>query len=88
MNLAVTIVPAIGGILAGINYLLLFIIDCVVSIITAIIVYFALPETKPETPEGKKDRKHRKERKRRVFYSLLAGTARFSEINYSLLSSS
>jgi len=55
MNLAVTIGPAIGGVLAGINYLLLFIIDCVVSIITAIIVYFALPETKPKTPEGKKE---------------------------------
>ncbi len=55
MNLAVTIGPAIGGVLAGINYLLLFIIDCVVSIITAIIVYFALPETKPEIPEGKKE---------------------------------
>ena len=55
MNLAVTIGPAIGGILAGINYLLLFIIDCVVSVITAIIVYVALPETKPKTPEGKKE---------------------------------
>jgi len=55
MNLAVAIGPAIGGVLAGINYLLLFIIDCVVSIITAIIVYFALPETKPKTPEGKKE---------------------------------
>jgi len=55
MNLAVTIGPAIGGVLAGINYLLLFIIDCVVSIITAIIVYFALPETKPNIPEGKKE---------------------------------
>ena len=55
MNLAVTIGPAIGGVLAGINYLLLFIIDCVVSIITAIIVYFALPETKPKTPEGEKE---------------------------------
>ena len=55
MNLAVTIGPAIGGVLAGINYLLLFIIDCVVSIITAIIVYFALPETKPNIPEGKEE---------------------------------
>jgi len=55
MNLAVTIGPAIGGVLAGIDYLLLFIIDCVVSIITAIIVYFALPETKPNIPEGKKE---------------------------------
>lgn len=55
MNLAVTFGPAIGGILAGINYLLLFIIDCVVSIITAIIVYFALPETKPEIQEGEKE---------------------------------
>lgn len=50
-NLAVTIGPAIGGLLAAKSYLLLFIIDAVTSIITAFIVYFALPETKPEATE-------------------------------------
>ncbi|MDO9545438.1 MAG: MFS transporter [Pelolinea sp.] len=55
MNLAATIGPAIGGVLAGISYLLLFVIDCVVSMITAVIVYFALPETKPLLAEGKKE---------------------------------
>ena len=55
MNLAVTIGPAIGGILAGISYLLLFIIDCVVSVITAVVVYFALPETKPLLEDGKQE---------------------------------
>lgn len=48
-NLAVTIGPMIGGLLAGINYLYLFIIDAILSTITAILVYFLLPETKPET---------------------------------------
>jgi MFS family permease len=47
MNLAATIGPAIGGVLAGINFLFLFITDFIVSVITALIVYFALPETKP-----------------------------------------
>lgn len=51
MNLAITIGPAIGGLLAAQSYLLLFVIDAVSSIITAIIVYFALPETKPEATE-------------------------------------
>ena len=48
INLAVTVGPAIGGILAGISYLLLFISDCLVSFIAAAIVYAILPETKPE----------------------------------------
>jgi MFS family permease len=47
-NLAVTIGPAIGGLLAGVSYLLLFILDACTSTITAIIVYKAIPETKPE----------------------------------------
>lgn len=46
-NLAVVFGPAIGGVLAGVSYLLLFIIDACASIITAGIVFFALPETKP-----------------------------------------
>lgn len=49
-NLAVTIGPVIGGFLATRSYLLLFITDAVTSIITAVIAYFALHETrqKPE----------------------------------------
>lgn len=50
-NLAVTIGPAIGGLLAATNFMLLFIFDAVSSLITAVIVSVALPETKPETPE-------------------------------------
>ena len=52
VNLAVTIGPAIGGLMAGVSYLLLFVMDCVVSGIAALIVFVALPETKPEIPEG------------------------------------
>ncbi len=51
-NLSATIGPAIGGVLAGISYLLLFIIDCVISVLTATFVYFTLPETKPEEEKG------------------------------------
>jgi len=47
-NLAHTIGPMIGGLLAGISYLLLFFIDAILSIVTAIIIYFALPETQPQ----------------------------------------
>jgi MFS family permease len=51
MNLAVAIGPAIGGLLATRSYLLLFIMDAVTSIITAVIVYYALPETRPQVEE-------------------------------------
>jgi MFS family permease len=54
-NLAVTIGPAIGGFLASRSYLLLFILDAVSSIITAVIAYLLLPETKPEKPEGEEE---------------------------------
>ena len=47
-NLAVAIGPAIGGILASISYMLLFILDACASCITAAIVIKAIPETKPE----------------------------------------
>ena len=47
-NLAHTIGPMIGGLLAGISYILLFWTDAVLSIITALIIYFALPESKPQ----------------------------------------
>ncbi len=47
-NLAVTIGPAIGGLLAGVSYMLLFILDACTSAITAMIVFRTIPETKPE----------------------------------------
>jgi MFS family permease len=49
-NLAVTIGPILGGLLATQSYLLLFICDAVASTITAGIVYLALQETRP-TPD-------------------------------------
>jgi MFS family permease len=52
-NLAVTIGPAVGGLLAAQSYLWLFIADAVSSLITAIIVYIGLPETKPVPSESK-----------------------------------
>ncbi len=55
INLAVTIGPAIGGLLAAKSYMFLFIADAVGSSITAVIVIFAIPETKPETLEDKPD---------------------------------
>lgn len=48
-NLAVTFGPIIGGFMAAVSYLLLFITDAVTSAITATIVFFKLPETKPES---------------------------------------
>jgi MFS family permease len=47
-NLAITIGPAIGGMLATNSYLLLFIADALSSLVTAGIVLAALPETMPE----------------------------------------
>lgn len=51
-NLAVVIGPVIGGFLAARSYLALFIVDAVISLITAAIVLFAIPETKPEPKPG------------------------------------
>jgi predicted MFS family arabinose efflux permease len=51
--LAITFGPAIGGVLAGVSYLLLFIIDAVASTITALIVFKSIPETKPENDADK-----------------------------------
>ena len=51
-NLAVTIGPMIGGLLIGVSYLLLFVIDAVASTVTAAFVFFALPETRPAKTEG------------------------------------
>lgn len=54
-NLAVTFGPIIGGFMAAISYLLLFITDAVASCITAVIVWRKLPETKPEATEKEKE---------------------------------
>lgn len=51
VNLSVTIGPMIGGLLITQSYLLLFIADAIASIITAVIVYTALQETRPSSPE-------------------------------------
>ena len=50
-NMAHTIGPMVGGLLAGISYILLFWVDAILSIITAVIIYFALPESKPQKSE-------------------------------------
>lgn len=55
MNLAVVIGPAIGGLMAATSFNLLFITDAATSIVTAVIVYFALPETKPVVAEGEEE---------------------------------
>jgi MFS family permease len=47
-NLSVTIGPAIGGLLAARSYLALFIADAVISLVTAILVWRFIPETRPE----------------------------------------
>lgn len=47
-NLAVIIAPPIAGLLISRSYLTLFIVDAVISVICALVVLFALPETKPQ----------------------------------------
>ena len=46
-NLAIAIGPAIGGFVASRSYTMLFIIDVILSCITALMLYFLVPETKP-----------------------------------------
>ena len=50
-NLAVVIGPAIGGLLASRSYLSLFILDAIISTVTALFVVVVLPETKPQISE-------------------------------------
>lgn len=47
-NTAVIIAPPIAGLLIANSYLTLFLVDAVISLISATIVIFALPETKPQ----------------------------------------
>jgi len=50
-NLAWIIGPSIGGFLANRSFMLLFIIDAIVSCVVAAIFYTAMPETKPQPHE-------------------------------------
>ena len=47
-NLSVTIGPAIGGLLASKSFLGLFIADAAISLVTVVLVWLFIPETKPE----------------------------------------
>lgn len=47
-NVAVIIAPPIAGLLIANSYLTLFLVDAVISLISAAIVLLALPETKPQ----------------------------------------
>lgn len=47
-NLALVVGPALGGLLAGISYVLVFSVDAVASIITAVLLFLFIPETKPD----------------------------------------
>ena len=50
-NVAVIIAPPIAGLLVTRSYITLFIVDAVISVISAMIVLFFLPETKPQAHE-------------------------------------
>ncbi len=52
VNLSAAVGPILGGFIATQSYLLLFIADAVSSLITGLIVFFVIPETKPEKKEG------------------------------------
>ncbi len=51
-NLAWMVGPVLGGVIAGYSYLLLFILDAVGSLITAVLIFRLIPETKPEPEPG------------------------------------
>jgi MFS family permease len=51
-NLSVVIAPVLGGLLAARSYTLLFIADALTSGVTALLVFFFIPETKPAAEPG------------------------------------
>jgi len=53
LNVSAVIGPILGGLLATRSYMFLFIADAVSSIITGIIVYLVIPETKPQRQDNK-----------------------------------
>ncbi|MFW9781871.1 MAG: MDR family MFS transporter [Candidatus Heimdallarchaeota archaeon] len=54
-NISATIGPLLGGFLATRSYMVLFIADALSSIITAVIVFLTIPETKPQNTEDKQE---------------------------------
>jgi predicted MFS family arabinose efflux permease len=50
-NLAWIVGPTLGGLLAAQSYLYVFIADCISSIVTAVIVFLLIPETRPQARE-------------------------------------
>jgi MFS family permease len=52
-NVAVAIGPMLGGLLAAYAFLWLFVADAATSLVTAVVVYLTLPETKPATSADK-----------------------------------
>ncbi|MBA7575845.1 Na(+), Li(+), K(+)/H(+) antiporter [subsurface metagenome] len=53
VNVSATIGPMLGYFLTSESYMLLFIADAMSSLITALIVFFVIPETKPEKQDDK-----------------------------------
>lgn len=53
-NVSATVAPAVAGILAARSYLLLFVTDAVISLVTAAFVVAMLPETRPALHMGGK----------------------------------
>ena len=51
-NLSAALGPAIGGFIATRSYLILFIIGAAISLVAAVLVFFILPETKPQVQPG------------------------------------
>jgi MFS family permease len=54
-NMTWIVGPTIGGIIATRSFLALFILDAIASLITAVIIFRLIPETKPEAEEGKQE---------------------------------
>lgn len=52
-NLSVVIAPVLGGLLAARSYQLLFVADALTSAVAALLVFFMIPETKPQSEPGK-----------------------------------
>ena len=51
-NLSAALGPAIGGFIATRSYLMLFIIGAAISLVAAVVVFFIVPETRPENRIG------------------------------------
>ncbi len=70
-NFAWIIGPTIGGFLASFDFLYLFLADAVISIITALLVFRLIPETKPQP--------HEKEQSKSLMQTLSGYSVAFSD---------